>query len=426
MTHSITHADSFSGRAHLPADKSVAHRAALLAAIADGPSVLHNFPSSADPQSTLSCLRQLGVPIETSPDDSVTIHGVGRSGFSTPAAPLDCGNSGTTMRLLSGVLAGQPFGSELTGDASLSSRPMERIARPLRTMGATISLTDGHAPIRIQPSDNLTGIHYKLPVPSAQVKSCVLLAGLWAKGQTIVHETVRSRDHTERMLNLTIRSSDDGRTIHSDSSCTIPHGTFTLPGDFSAAAFLLVAGSIAGTAPVYMSGVGLNPSRTGLLAVLRRMGANIQVSDRRTSGVEPLGDLSVRQNPLHGVTVRGEEIPNVIDEIPIIAVAGAFAQGVTTIRDATELRYKECDRIQATVTNLRTLGAKVEEFEDGLAVTGMVPLNGARVSSYDDHRIAMAMGVAALGAHGTTTIEDAHAAVVSFPEFWDTLAALQA
>ena len=427
MTHSISRAHSFSGTAHLPADKSVAHRAALFAASADGPSILHNFPSSADPQSTLSCLRQLGVPIESSPDNSVIIHGVGRSGFSAPDAPLDCGNSGTTMRLLSGVLAGQPFGSELTGDASLSSRPMERIAQPLQNYGGDhISLTDGHAPIRIQPCDNLTGIHYKLPVPSAQVKSCVLLAGLWAKGETIVHEAVRSRDHTERMLNLTIRSTNDGRTIHSDSSCTIPHGTFTLPGDFSAAAFILVAASIAGTAPVHMSGVGLNPSRTGLLTVLKRMGANIQISNRRTSGVEPVGDLSVRKNPLHGVTVRGEEIPNVIDEIPIIAVAGAFAKGVTTIRDATELRYKECDRIQATVTNLQALGAKVEEFEDGLAVTGMVPLRGARVSSYDDHRIAMAMGVAALGAHGTTTIEDAHAASVSFPEFWDTIDALQA
>ena len=426
MTHSISRAESFSGRANLPADKSVAHRAALFAAISDGPSILHNFPSSADPQSTLSCLRQLGVPIETSPDNSVIIHGVGRSGFSAPDAPLDCGNSGTTMRLLSGVLAGQPFSSKLTGDVSLSSRPMERIARPLRAMGATISLTDGHAPIRIQPCDDLTGIHYRLPVPSAQVKSCVLLAGLWAKGQTIVHETVRSRDHTERMLKLTTRSADDGRTIHSDSSCAIPHGTFTLPGDFSAAAFILVAASIAGTAPVHMSGVGLNPSRTGLLAVLRRMGANIQISNRRTSGVEPVGDLSVRRNPLHGVTVKGEEIPNVIDEIPIISVAGAFAKGVTTIRDATELRYKECDRIQATVTNLRALGAKVDEYKDGLAVTGMVPLNGARVSSCDDHRIAMAMGVAALGANGTTTIEDAHAAAVSFPEFWDTIAALQA
>lgn len=426
MTHSISRADSFSGIAHLPADKSVAHRAALFAAIADGPSVLHNFPSSADPQSTLSCLRQLGVPIETSPGNSVIIHGVGRSGLCAPDAPLDCGNSGTTMRLLSGVLAGQPFGSELTGDASLSSRPMERIARPLRTMGAIMSLTDGHAPIRIHPCDNLTGIHYKLPAPSAQVKSCVLLAGLWANGQTVVHETVRSRDHTERMLNLTIRSTDDGRAIYSNSSCTIPYGKFTLPGDFSAAAFMLVAASIAGTAPVHMSGVGLNPSRTGLLSVLRRMGANIQTSSRRTSDVEPVGDLSVRQNPLKGVTVKGEEIPNVIDEVPIIAVAGAFAEGVTSIRDATELRYKECDRIQATVTNLRALGAKVEEFEDGLAVTGMVPLHGATVSSYDDHRIAMAMGVAALGAHGTTIIEDAHAAAVSFPEFWDTIAALQA
>ena len=426
MTRSISRTDRFAGRVHLPADKSVAHRAALFAAIANGSSILHNFPPSADPQSTLSCLRQLGVSIETSTDSSVIIHGVGRGGFSAPDAPLDCGNSGTTMRLLSGVLAGQPFSSELAGDSSLSSRPMERIAQPLRTMGATISLTGGHAPIRIQPCDNLTGIHYKLPVPSAQVKSCVLLAGLWAKGDTIVYETIRSRDHTERMLNLTVRSSTEGRAIHSDSSHTVPHGAFTLPGDFSAAAFILVAASIAGTASVHMSGVGLNPSRTGLLTVLRRMGADIQISNRRTSGVEPTGDLSVRRKSLRGITVKGDEIPNVIDEIPIIAVAGAFAKGMTIIRDAIELRYKECDRIRATVTNLRALGAEVEEFEDGLAVTGMVPLNGTRVSSYDDHRIAMAMGVAALGAHGTTTIEDAQAASVSFPEFWDTIAALQA
>lgn len=425
MIQTISSSIRFTGTVELPADKSIAHRAALFASIADGVSTLHHFPASADPQSTLSCLRQLGVPIENSPNHTVVIQGGGRHGFCTPNAPLDCGNSGTTMRLLTGMLAGQPFDSELTGDASLNARPMQRIAAPLQAMGAHISLTGGHAPIKIQRCEKLKGIDYRLPVASAQVKSCVLLAGLWADGSTTVREAIPSRDHTERMLRLPISRSTQECSINSDALHPIPGGTVILPGDFSAAAFLLVAALIAGTGPVHLPNVGLNPSRTGLLAVLKQMGAEIQVTAHNASRVEPVGSLTVQRSPLQGVVIQGRQIPNIIDEIPIIAVAGAFAKGTTILRDATELRYKECDRIHAIVTNLRKLGAEIEEFKDGFAITGMVPLKGNTVSSYDDHRIAMAMGVAGLAASGTTTIQNADAASVSFPEFWDTISRLQ-
>lgn len=425
MTQTISGAVRFAGSVKLPADKSIAHRAALFASIADGPSTLHNFPVSADPQSTLSCLRQLGVPIEVSSERTAYIEGVGRNGFCKPSAPLDCGNSGTTMRLLSGMLAGQPFQSELIGDSSLNARPMGRIARPLQEMGAHISLTNGHAPIKIERCDGLHGIDYRLPVASAQVKSCVLLAGLWANGLTTVREGPPSRDHTEQMLGLPVFHSSQGNSIHSDASRPIPSGTITLPGDFSAAAFILVAALIAGTGPVHLPNVGLNPSRTGLLSVLSRMGAHIQITEDLPAEVEPTGKLTAERTPLQGVTVKGDQIPNIIDEIPVIAIAGAFAKGVTAIRDAEELRYKECDRIHATVTNLRRMGAHIEEFDDGFAITGMVPLKGNTVQSYDDHRIAMAMGVAGLGADGVTAIQNADAASVSFPEFWDTIATLQ-
>ena len=425
MTRSISPPTRFAGTVTLPADKSIAHRAAIFASIADGPSTIHGFPASKDPQSTLSCLKQLGVPIEISAQNTVHITGVGRHGLRQPNAPLDCGNSGTTMRLLAGVLSGQPFESELVGDPSLTSRPMQRIAQPLQNMGARISLTDGHAPIKIHPSENLRAVNYQLPVASAQVKSCVLLAGLWARGRTTVRETVPSRDHTERMLNLPVVHSDHGRSIYTDASHPIPCGTFTLPGDFSAAAFILVATSIVGTGPVCLPRVGLNPSRTGLLTVLKQMGANIQITEQVTDQVEPIGTLTVQRASLRGIRIEKQQIPNIIDEIPVIAVAGIFAAGATSIRDATELRYKECDRIHAIVTNLRKLGADIEEFQDGCTITGMTPLSGSIVSSYDDHRIAMAMGIAGLGAQGTTTIQNAQAVSVSFPEFWETIAILQ-
>ena len=425
MTRSISHATRFAGTATLPADKSIAHRAAIFSAIAEGTSTIHGFPTSKDPQSTLSCLKQLGVPIEISAENTVHIEGVGKHGLRQPDEPLDCGNSGTTMRLLTGVLAGQPFESELIGDPSLNCRPMQRIAQPLQKMGARISLTDGHAPIKIHPSKRLNAIDYRLPVASAQVKSCVLLAGLWASGRTTVQETVPSRDHTERMLNLPISHSDHCKSIYVDRSHPIPHGKFVLPGDFSAAAFILAATSIVGTGPVILRGVGLNPSRTGFLTVLKQMGGNIQITEQTTDGVEPIGTLTVRHAPLHGTKIGGLQIPNIIDEIPIIGVASAFATGTTSIRDAGELRYKECDRIQAVVTNLRKLGAQIEELNDGFVITGRLPLRGSVVTSYDDHRMAMAMAIAGLGAHGTTTIQNAQAAAVSFPEFWETIAALQ-
>ncbi len=426
MTQSVSGTPHFAGRITLPADKSIAHRAALFASIAKGTSTLYNFPVSSDPQSTLSCLRQLGVPIEVARENTIVIKGIGRNGLRKPDAPLDCGNSGTTMRLLSGMLAGQPFDSELIGDTSLSTRPMNRIAEPLQAMGARLSLTDGHAPIRIQHSGTLKGIEYHLPVASAQVKSCVLLAGLWAEGTTTVHETIPSRNHTELMLKLPVSQSDGKYSIRSTPSHPVSPSKITLPGDFSAAAFFLVAASIAGTGPVCIPGTGLNPSRTGLLTTLKKMGADIQTTARSMSGSEPTGDLTVRKSPLKGITLEGGQIPNIIDEIPVIAVAGAYATGTTVIRDATELRHKECDRIHATVTNLRKMGAQIEEFEDGFTITGTGSLSGTIISSYDDHRIAMAMAVAGLGAQGTTTIQNANAVNVSFPEFWDTLARLQA
>ena len=420
MTKTIRHAEGLVGTVTLPGDKSIAHRSALLAALGDGASQIVNYPASADPQSTLACLRALGVEMEDE-DGILYVEGVGRHGLQAPDGPLDCGNSGTTMRLIAGILAGQPFDTVLTGDASLSQRPMARIADPLREMGAQIDLTDGHAPIRITGDPRLRGITYRLPVASAQVKSCVLLAGLYAEGETTVVETTPSRDHTERMLGLDVVDLGAERHLTVTPDLRIPGRTYAVPGDFSAAAFFLVAGSLVPNAHLEMKGVGLNASRSALLDVLRAMGADIRIDDEREHGGEPLADLIVRTAPLHGVTVDGALIPNLIDEIPVLAVAATCAEGRTEIRDAAELRVKETDRLAAMATNLRTLGAEVEEFQDGLAITGNAALKGATVDSFDDHRIAMAMGVAGLLAEGETTITNAECATVSFPNFWETL-----
>ncbi|MFQ5570504.1 MAG: 3-phosphoshikimate 1-carboxyvinyltransferase [Rhodothermales bacterium] len=424
MNQTVRTAARLEGAVALPADKSIAHRAALLAALGDGRSTITNYPSSADPQSTLSCLRQLGVDIE---DDQgiLTVEGRGLDGLLAPTTPLDCGNSGTLMRLLAGILAGQSFDSILLGDASLNSRPMARIADPLRRMNAAIDLNDGHAPIRISGGQSLKGIEYRLPVPSAQVKSCVLLAGLFAHGETTVVETVPSRDHTERMLGLDMFEMGQERYLTIREGHPIPARTWAVPRDFSAAAFFLVAGSIVPEGEIYLPGVGLNPSRSALLDVLRAMGADITLAYEREEGGEPLADLTVRPAALHGVTLSGPLIPNLIDEIPVLAVAAAYAEGRSEIRDAAELRVKETDRIDAMVKNLRALGAIVEEFDDGLAIEGGPALHGATVESFEDHRIAMAMGVAGLVASGETTILGAACAAVSFPDFWEALARLQ-
>ncbi len=416
--HRATHAI---GKVELPGDKSIAHRAAIFAALSDGRCEIVNFPDSGDPRSTLHCLRQLGVTIEDG-DQSVIVHGVGLRGLSAPDGPLDCGNSGTTMRLLSGVLAGQPFSSELVGDASLMSRPMDRIAAPLRSMGARITLDDNRPPVRIEGTDGpLKAIEYDLPVASAQVKSAVLLAGLYADGETTVIESVPTRDHTERMLRLETVSIGDRHRIIVKGGGAIPARTWAIPRDFSAAAFFLVAGAITPNADLIINGVGMNPTRAAALDVLTAMGARINVSRERTYGGEPIADLRVRSSALVGVRIAGATVPNLIDEIPILAVAAARADGVSEIRDAAELRVKESDRIKWIVQNLRSLGSEVDEHDDGMTIHGGAGWKARPVDSAGDHRLAMAMGVAALVTEGHTTIRDADCAEVSFAGFWTQL-----
>jgi 3-phosphoshikimate 1-carboxyvinyltransferase len=423
MNQTVSQASSLRGTPALPADKSISHRAALLSALADGRSRIRNFPDSADPQSTLACVRQLGARAKRDENGTMVVRGGGLEGLRPPSQPLDCGNSGTTMRLLAGILAGQPFGSVLTGDESLQQRPMDRIADPLNAMGGRVSLVDGHAPIRIRaPESGLRSMDYRLPVASAQVKSCVLLAGLFAEGTTEVIEPVPARDHTERMLDLPIQEVGGDRHILVEGGTSVEPQTWSVPGDFSGAAFLIVAATLVPDSEITLENVGLNPSRTALLDVLRGMGADLTVSNERVEGGEPIGDIVVRSADLEAVEVGGRAIPNLIDEIPVIAVAAACAEGTSEIRDAEELRVKETDRLHAITENLRALGAEVEEHEDGLTIEGRGPnLLGTDVDSFGDHRIAMAMGVAGLVAHGETTIHDAGCARVSFPGFWEEL-----
>ncbi len=419
---------ALAGSPRLPADKSVSHRAALFAAIGNGESEIIGFSDAADPHSTLACLRGLGVRIEERPDvlgddgtPSLFVTGKGLAGFEAPTAPLDCGNSGTTMRLLAGLLAGCPFDSTLIGDASLSSRPMGRIANPLSEMGARIEMTDGRAPLTIRGGD-LEAVTYRLPVASAQVKSAVLLAGLSANGTTTVIEPIPTRDHTERMLELDVLEVGGERHVSVEGGYRVAARQFVVPRDVSAAAFFLVAGSIVEAATIDLLSVGVNPTRSGVLDVLRAMGANIRVLDERERSGEPIADLRVEApNGLHGVEISGDIVPNLIDEIPVLAVAAAYATGRTVIRDAEELRVKETDRIEATAAFLRAMGADVEELPDGLIIEGGKPLHGAEVDSCHDHRIAMAAAVAALMADGPTIINGASAAAVSFPTFWDQL-----
>ena len=431
MTVTVHPAAALSGAPALPADKSVSHRAALFAAVADGESEIVGFSDAADPHSTLACLRGLGVEIEERPDvlgpdgtPSLFVHGKGLEGLEAPSRPLDCGNSGTTMRLLAGLLAGRPFRATLVGDASLSPRPMGRIATPLGRMGARVEMTDGHAPLTVH-GGGLEGVTYRLPVASAQVKSAVLLAGLSASGTTTVVEPVPTRDHTERMLELDVLEVGGERHVSVDGGHRVRARQWVVPRDVSAAAFFLVAGSVHEAALVQLRGVGLNPTRSGVLDVLRAMGAPIRVENERERGGEPLGDLTVEASGgLEAVEIGGAIVPNLIDEIPVLAVAAACASGRTVIRDAEELRVKETDRIEATAAVLRAMGADVEERPDGLVIEGGRGLRGAEVDARHDHRIAMAAAVAALVADGPTTIHGAEAAAVSFPGFWDALEGL--
>lgn len=403
----------------------------MLAAIADGTSRISNFAASEDCASTLGCLSGLGVVVRRE-GDRVEIDGRGKHGLREPSADLDCGNSGTTMRLLSGILAGQPFASTLTGDGSLSRRPMKRVIDPLSRMGAMVEATDGHAPLAIRGKSPLESIRFRPPVASAQLKSCVLLAGLFAEGETAVVEGVPTRDHTERMLHgfgvdVRVEATPDGKAISVSGDARLTARDITVPCDISSAAFFLVAASCLEGSRLEMPQVGLNPTRTGVIDVLGRLGADIEITGRTESGGEPIGSLIVKHlagpPAAGGNLIAGDMVANVIDEVPILAVFGTQVDGGIEIRDAGELRVKESDRIAAVAENLRRMGADVEEFEDGLRV-GRSRLKGATIDSFGDHRIAMAFAVAGLLAEGETEIRGAECAAVSFPGFFDVLSSV--
>jgi 3-phosphoshikimate 1-carboxyvinyltransferase len=406
----------------VPGDKSISHRAVIIAALANGPCVISGFLPSEDCLCTVEAMRALGIKIEAPEPTTLIVHG-NRRNFSAPQTEIDCGNSGTTMRLLAGVLAGQPFKSRLTGDGSLSLRPMSRVMTPLREMGATITAEGPKetAPLVIEGGD-LHSIHHVMPVASAQVKSSILLAGLFAKGKTTVTEPSPTRDHTERMLNyFLVRTENEGEDVSIFGDQTPESRDFIVPGDISSAAFWLAAAAAQPGSRLLVKDVGLNATRTGVLAVLLRMGAHVHEMVEHVEEGEPRGGVEIEGAGLKGTTIRGREIPNVIDELPILAVLGALAHGTTVIADAGELRVKECDRIAAIAANLRAMGAHISESADGLEIFGGTPLYGATVSSYGDHRIAMAFAIAGLFAEGETVVENVGCVGTSYPDFKKTL-----
>ena len=405
----------------VPGDKSISHRAIMLAALANGRAEITGFLPGEDCLSTMKAFQQLGIAVERTDDTTVIIEGK-RGHLTAPTGDIDCGNSGTTMRLMCGILAGQPFRSRLTGDASLSKRPMKRVIDPLTQMGAKITAEGekGSAPLVIEGGP-LKAIEYTSPVASAQVKSAVLLAGLFAKGTTTVTEPVLSRDHTERMLAWhLVRPRRNGLSVSVSGGQTLESRDFAVPGDISSAAFWLVAAAAQPGSHLLIKNVGLNPARTGVLAVLIRMGAVVS-EIVENADCEPRGTVEVRGTKLRATVIGGAEIPNVIDELPILAVAAALAEGRTIIRDAHELRVKETDRIAAVARNLRAFGVQVDEKDDGMEIEGGATLHGASVESFGDHRIAMAFAILATFAEGPSLIRDTDCVATSYPGFYDTL-----
>ena len=444
LTMRIRPARRIDGTISLPGDKAISHRAAIAGALARGTSRIENFSTGEDCAATLRCLERLGARIEVEAG-CLRIEGAGLEGLRAPRGELDCHNSGTTMRMLAGVLAGQNFESVLTGDKSLLGRPMKRIIEPLEKMGARVESRGGRAPLRITGRKPLRAISYELPVASAQLKSCLLLAGLYARGRTIIIERHgATRDHTERMLrwygaNINFGAPADNdnfspNAIHIDPPVELRGREFRVPGDISSAAFFIAAACLLPGSQLLIKGVGLNPTRTQFLSTLRSLGADVRAEisvDSRGRWAEldeAYGDIRVRGGaglaPVRqdeSNVLRGAVIPQLIDELPMLAVLGTQVMGGLSIRDAGELRVKEADRITATVENLRAMGAQVEEHEDGLTITRRTPLQGARLNSYGDHRIAMAFSIAALLAEGDSHIEGAECASVSFPEFYTLL-----
>jgi 3-phosphoshikimate 1-carboxyvinyltransferase len=422
MNITIRPCSKLSGSVQLPGDKSISHRFAMLGAIAEGVTRITNFATSQDCHSTLSCLRLLGVPITVEANHRVTIQGRGLSGLKASTQTLNAENSGSTIRMLSGILAGQRFTTRISGDESLQRRPMKRIMAPLTQMGARIeAIQENYPPLTIH-GGNLRAIRYELPVASAQVKSAVLLAGLYVEGETTVVEPVLTRNHTELALRgFGVEVSTGQNTASVRGGQPLRGIEATVPGDVSSAAFFIGAATLIPSSEVLLTGVGLNPGRRGIVDLLIEMGASIEILESRLQGGEPVADLRVRPAALRGGRIEGAQIPQVIDEIPVLSVLATQCEEGMEIRDASELRVKESDRIRSIVENLRAMGARVEEFEDGIAIPGRQRLRGTVVKTYADHRIAMAFAIAGLVADGETVIEGAECAGVSFPGFFETL-----
>jgi len=420
MVEHISPAKSLSGSVVLPGDKSISHRYGMLASLADGTSKIRNYSTGADCQSTLACMRSMGIPIESG--EETLIHGKGLGGLSAPAEMLDAGNSGSTIRMLSGILAAQPFVSRIGGDESLSRRPMQRIMTPLAEMGARIEARDGKFPPLTITGGPLRPIEYTLPVASAQVKTCVLFAGLSAPGRTSVVESVRTRDHSELALReFGVDISHTGHVISVEGPAHLKPLELYVPGDLSSAAFFLVAAQVVSESDLVIQGVGLNPTRSGLLDFLVGMGCNIQVLDVQQTNGELIGSLRVRKSRVRGGRIDGALAASVIDEIPVLAVLGAVSEDGLSVHDAAELRVKETDRIATIAENFKRMGLSIDVRPDGFDVPGRQQFHAAELNSFGDHRIAMAFSIAALAADGPCVMEDASAASVSFPGFFATL-----
>ena len=414
------------GEVITPGDKSISHRSVMLGSLAEGTSAIKGFLSSEDTLSTVNAYINMGVEINMRPD-SVEIHGVGVHGLQKPVKTIDAGNSGTTARLIMGLLSGQNFTSELTGDKYLRKRPMRRIVDPLLQMGADITGENNaeNLPLKIR-GQKLKSIKYKLPVASAQVKSAIILAGIFAEGETEIIEPQKTRDHTERMLkHLGSPLKINGNSIFINPVEKLNPSELNIPSDISSAAFFIVAALINKGSEIVLKNIGLNTARTGILDILERMGGQIEIESKREECGEPVGDLFVKSSDLKGIEIKGDDIPRTIDELPIIAVAACFAEGSTIIKDAMELRVKETDRIKAVVNELSKLGADITELEDGMVINGGQQLKGSICDSWGDHRIAMSLAIAATLSSGETTINNAECVNISYPEFFDTLSALR-
>lgn len=407
------------GRIRVPGDKSISHRSIMLGALADGKTRVTGFLEGADAISTMNVFRALGVRIDGPQDGCVTVHGVGVDGLRGAGKPLDCGNAGTAMRLLMGLLAGQSFASTLVGDESLTRRPMRRVAEPLGRMGARIETDDGRPPVRILPAARLAGIEYEMPMASAQVKSAVLLAGLYAEGETVITEPAPTRDHTERMLEgFGVKLVREGPKVRLAGGQRLTATSIDVPADISSAAFFLVGASIAEGSDLLLEHVGMNPTRTGIVDILRLMGADIEALNAREVGGEPVADLRVTHAPLHGAIIPEALVPDMIDEFPVLFVAAAAASGVTTVSGAAELRVKESDRIAVMANGLRAMGARIDETPDGAVIHGGATLGGASVDAHDDHRIAMSFVVAGQIAIAPVTLRGCATVATSFPGFF--------